>query len=222
MIYDKEWKPIAQAKGEAMQFIKSHKSIFIPSLIRVIMTISLVITSFLLMFSLAFDWAFKDYGAKTTNLMDYALTIAALIFCRILADFYLDRVIYEQTILPFWYYLVRGLRPFVYAFIALIGMGMSVTLIKSHILVYVWFITMIAVYVCQKVANFGLTHASLKTLNLRRAYKESRPRTFDDVMRLMTFVANFFGHDTLNFATFGLYGIWSIPYKRVTEKYILL
>lgn len=222
MIYDKEWKPVAQAKSEAIKFIKGHKSIFIPSLVRVVMTTLLVITLFLLMSSLAFDWAFKDYGAKTTNITDYVLTITALIFCRILADFYLDRVIYEQAIIPFWYYLIRGLRPFLYALISLVGMGMSVTLIKSPVIVTLWFIAMILIYVCQRIANFGLTYTSLKTLNLRRAYKESRPRTFDDVMRLATYSAKFFTHDSLNLITLGLYGIWAIPYKRVTEKYMLM
>lgn len=222
MIYEKQWKSVSESKRDARQFLKTHKSVFIPSIFRSIMTASLMVTVYLLMHSLAFDYAFKDYGANTTNTSDYLLTIVVILFGRMLADFYLDRSIYDQTIIPFWHYLVRGIRLFVYVLISMIGMSLSVALSKSLFIGRIWVIVAVVIYICQRIANFGLTHATLQTLDLKKAYRESRPRTLNDVKRLSLYTLKFLAHDIFNLMSLGLYGIWSIPYKRTTEKYMLL
>lgn len=222
MIYDRQWKPVSEAKRDARHFIKTHKSVFIPSIFRSIMTTSLMVTVYLLMHSLAFDYAFKDYGANTTNITDYLLTIVCILFGRMLADYYLDRLIYEQTIIPFWHYLVRGIRLFIYVLISMIGLSLSVVLSKSLIIGRMWVIFAAIVYICQRIAHFGLTHETLQTLDLKKAYRESRPRTSNDIKRLTLYTLKFLVHDIINLISIGLYGIWSIPYKRATEKYMLL
>lgn len=222
MVYEKQWKSVSESKRDARQFLKNHKSVFIPSIFRSIMTTSLMVTVYLLMHSLAFDYAYKDYGANTTNLSDYLLTIMVILFGRMLADFYLDRSIYEQTIIPFWHYLVRGIRLFFYVLISMIGMSLSVALSKSLFVGRIWVLFAIVMYICQRIAHFGLTHETLQTLNLKKAYRESRPKTFNDVKRLSLYTLKFLVHDMLNLMSLGLYGIWSIPYKRTTEKYMLL
>ncbi len=222
MIYDKQWKSVSESKRDARQFLKTHKSVFITAIFRSIMTTSLMVTTYLLMHSLAFDYAFKDYGANTTNVSDYLLTIVGILFGRMLADFYLDRVIYEQTAIPFWHYLIRGLRLFFYVLLSMIGMLLSVGLSKSLTIGRIWVWFAIVMYICQRIAHFGLTHETLKTLNLKQAYHDSRPRTFADVKRLVSYTIKFLVHDILNIISIGLYGIWSIPYKRATEKYMLL
>lgn len=222
MIYDKQWKSVSESKRDARQFLKTHKSVFIAAIFRAIMTTTLMVTVYLLMHSLAFDYVHNDYGANTTNLSDYLLTIMVILFGRMLADFYLDRSIYEQTIIPFWHYLVRGIRLFFYVLIAMIGMSLSVALSKSLFLGRIWVLFAIIMYICQRIAHFGLTHETLKTLDLKQAYRQSRPRTFADVKQLTTYTLKFLAHDILNLMSIGLYGIWSIPYKRTTEKYMLL
>lgn len=222
MIYDRQWKPVSEAKRDARHFLKIHKSVFVAAVFRAIMTTSLMVTIYLLMNSLAFDYAFKDYGANTTNIIDYKLTIAGILFGRMLADCYLDRLIYEQTIIPFWHYLVRGIRLFLYVLISMIGLSLSVVLSKSLTIGRMWAVFAAIVYICQRIAHFGLTHETLQTLDLKKAYSESRPRTLNDVKRLSLYTLKFLVHDMLNIMSLGLYGIWSIPYKRTTEKYMLL
>ena len=222
MIYEKQWKSISESKRNARQFLKTHKSVFVASIFRSIMTTSLMVTIYLLMNSLAFDYAFKDYGANTTNLSDYLLTIIGILFGRMLADFYLDKSIYEQTIIPFWHYLVWGLRLFLYVLVSMIGLSLSVVLSKSLTIGRIWVAVAVIVYICQRIAHFGLTHVTLQTLDLKKAYRESRPRTLNDVKRLALYTLKFLAHDILNLMSIGLYGIWSIPYKRTTEKYMLL
>ena len=222
MIYDRQWKPVSEAKRDARHFLKTHKSVFVAAVFRAIMTNSLMVTIYLLMNSLAFDYAFKDYGADTTNLTDYFLTIGGVLFGRLLADFYLDRTIYEQTIIPFWYYLVRGFRLVFYVLISMIGLSLTMAFSKSLTISRMWVIAAVVIYICQRIAHFGLTHMTLETLDLKKTYSESRPRTLNDVKRLSLYTLKFLVHDMFNLMSLGLYGIWSIPYKRTTEKYMLL
>ena len=221
-IYDHSWKSTSDAKREARQFLKTHKSVFIPAIFRALMTLSLMVTIYLFMNTLAFDYAFKDYGADTTDINDYLLTIFVILFGRLLGDYYLDRAIYEQSIIPFWHYLVRGVRLFFYVLISFAGASLSIALSHSLTIGRMWISFAAFIYLCQRIAHFGLTHETLKSLNLKQAYRASRPHTLEDVRRLSIYTFKFLVHDILNCITLGIYGIWSIPYKRTTEKYMLL
>lgn len=221
MLYEKNWNRTKDAKIKAKEYISHRKVIFIPATLRMIMTVLLFITLFLFFDSLAFDYRLRDYAANTTDIIDHMGVITCGILGRIIGDYYLDQVIYEQDIIPFRHYIYRALRIFGYVSIAFIGMITTVYTKAPIIIGYIWFIVAVLTYVAMRMMNFGISDTQLRTFNIWTAIKQTRPKRIKDWRKLLDFHARFLVHEVINIATIGLYGIWLLPYKRTTEKYML-
>ena len=212
------WNEIKLAKRESRQYIWQHKSIFVSSLYRVVSTIGMVIALGALMNSLDFDAQHYEYAAKTTNYLEYIATISFALIGRMIGDQSLDKKIYQQKIIPIWHYFYRYARTGLYVTVAFIGIVITVSLNAPDIIGYLWLILLITTYIGSRMSTLGITDNYLSTLDTRKAIQNTRPKNMREWKEIILFHLYFLFHDLINIATFGLYGIWLIPYKRTTEQ----
>ena len=77
---------------------------------------------------------------------------------------------------------------------------------------------LITTYIGSRMSTLGITDNYLSTLDTRKAIQNTRPKNMHEWKEIILFHLHFLFHDLINIATFGLYGIWLIPYKRTTEQ----
>jgi hypothetical protein len=212
------WNEIKIAKRESRKYIWQHKTIFLASLYRVIATFGMMIALGALMNSLDFDAQHYEYAAKTTNYPEYIATISLALIGRMIGDQSLDKKIYQQAIIPIWHYLYRYIRTGLYVTVAFIGIAITVSLNAPDIIGYLWLILLITTYIGSRMSTLGITDNYLSTLDTRKAIQNTRPKNMHEWKEIILFHLHFLFHDLINIATFGLYGIWLIPYKRTTEQ----
>lgn len=220
MLYELNWNKIKKSKQSAREFLKTHKSYWFSSILRSMFTIILVITIYSWFNKLVLDDRLYEYNAHTTNSLDHLFIIVIAIFGRVVMNYFIEQIVYETRHIPLRFYLYRLWRVFSTVLIGICGMILTIVLKVPVFVGVLWFIVTLSFYVTTSLTTFGSSWMYLRTLHIRQTYQKVQPHGLSDWKKLFTFYISFLGHDIINILTFGIYGIWYVPYKKATERFI--
>lgn len=209
---------ISASKLEARDWLSKHKSIYITSFIRFLFIFSNRMTWISFFYALSFDDTWRDYKVHTTNMSEFVVVIAITTLGIIFSEYSLDKALYQQVSLR--HHLLRWLRLTGYTLAGIIGLFVTFMAKAPIIIGQLWFIVTIGYYVRIRLTNLGCSHVQQTTQNTMQTFKERNLKTLSNWKPILSFHTAFLGHDIVNCLTFGLYGAWSIPYKRTTEMII--
>lgn len=209
---------ILASKLEARDWLTKHKSIYITSFIRFLFVLCNRITWVSFLYALSFDDTWHDYKVHVTNMREFGIIIVVTTFGIIFSEYLLDKALYQNVSLQ--HHIMRWLRLTGYTMAGIIGLFATFIAKAPLMLGQLWLLVTIGFYIRIRLMNLGCSHVQQTTQNTMQTFKERKLKTLSDWKPILAFHRAFLGHDSLNCITAGLYGIWSIPYKRTTEMVV--
>lgn len=220
MIADNYTKKVKLAKQEAKSYLKTKKGYWFSSLLRVMFTLILCITTYSWFVALLLEDKLKAYGVDTANSSEHLLIILVSILGRAIMDYLIEQVVYDTTSIPIRFYLYRVWQVFFTTFLGVAGMVITI-LVKAPVFVGVlWFIVTFVFFITTKLSTFGSSSMYLKTYHIRQTYQKAQPKGLWDWKKILLFNGLFLAHDVVNIFTCGIYGLWYVPHKRATERFV--